>query len=358
MNITRWLHASLMCCVFFGAMAGAEDRIQPRIIGGQAAGIGEHEFFVVLLNKYTWGSGVADYHWNPFCGGSYLGNGLVVTAAHCVDNYTDNATLHLLVGNYSDDMEYEFCRNKDTGPYDCISSPNLIPIANYHYTGWVVYTGAEAQIINVPSSQITVHPYYRDYRHDVALIELTVTPSNPSLSLPATDFFTTLAEAGAANSVMVIGHGDTLSDADSSTFEASPQLMEVALTPRTDALCSDKFGAFDPYSMLCAGDPGEDSCQGDSGGPLFDPTTGTLLGIVSWGPYQCGHPIESYGVYTDVVHYKEWIQSRGTRGLNVLLEYSYQRDGITYRMGNEGAGSLGVPIMALSLLLFCLRRRR
>jgi trypsin len=48
---------------------------------------------------------------------------------------------------------------------------------------------------------------------------------------------------------------------------------------------------YDPATMMCAGQArgGADTCFGDSGGPVFldDPTGPLLLGVVSWGEYQC-----------------------------------------------------------------------
>jgi secreted trypsin-like serine protease len=49
-----------------------------------------------------------------------------------------------------------------------------------------------------------------------------------------------------------------------------------------------------------------DSCQGDSGGPLFYPPN-WVVGIVSWG-YSCGEP-EHPGVYARISAGIEWIHS-------------------------------------------------
>ena len=53
---------------------------------------------------------------------------------------------------------------------------------------------------------------------------------------------------------------------------------------------------------------GKDSCNIDSGGPLVtrDYRRGySLIGVVSFG-YGCAQP-DSYGVYTEVSYYLDWI---------------------------------------------------
>jgi hypothetical protein len=62
------------------------------------------------------------------------------------------------------------------------------------------------------------------------------------------------------------------------------------------------FLHFNLWFKICAGGvPGRDSCDGDSGGPLMityhdkssEKTTTIQVGIVSFGPRQCGGPCES-----------------------------------------------------------------
>uniref|UniRef100_A0A6J0UIB5 complement subcomponent C1r n=1 Tax=Pogona vitticeps TaxID=103695 RepID=A0A6J0UIB5_9SAUR len=73
----------------------------------------------------------------------------------------------------------------------------------------------------------------------------------------------------------------------------------------------DKQGLRFTLNMFCAGSPWEatDTCQGDSGGALTVRDPGTqrwvVTGIVSWG-IGCG---KSYGFYTKVINYLDWLKS-------------------------------------------------
>jgi secreted trypsin-like serine protease len=61
------------------------------------------------------------------------------------------------------------------------------------------------------------------------------------------------------------------------------------------------------FSMICAGAVGLDSCNGDSGGPLTH--LGVQVGVVSFGPVQCGNGMP--GVYARVAApvIRNWISS-------------------------------------------------
>jgi len=90
------------------------------------------------------------------------------------------------------------------------------------------------------------------------------------------------------------------------------KLQKVKLPPVTDQVCEAALGAgrINDDVMICAGpkEGGRDTCQGDSGGPLVtrDSRPGfSLIGIVSFGD-GCANP-DSYGVYTEVSYFLDWI---------------------------------------------------
>lgn len=325
--------------ISINAKASGAD-ISTRIIGGSVANINDYEYFVSLMNAYPEYSD--DYY--PFCGASYLGDGLIVTAAHCVydRDWEGKGSIYVTVGNQSSYMNHVYVND---GEYD-----------------YLEYSGDTHE---VTSTDVIIHPFYNEdnlytYAYDVAIIEIDENDSlltwpTTTLGLPATDVFSNLA----ANdySVTIIGHGTTeysynYIDQEYVSSVVSADLLEVDITARTDSVCSDANGSqFREYSMICAGDHGEDACQGDSGGPLIYQADNTLLGITSWG-YGCGLD-GYYGIYTNVYNMVDWIESRGTLGESQLNDV----DVVSSSSSNSSSGSLGFGILFASVGLLLCRKK-
>ena len=91
------------------------------------------------------------------------------------------------------------------------------------------------------------------------------------------------------------------------------KLLEVRLPSVSRNACVAAYGQSSVLdSQICAGYHAgkQDSCQGDSGGPLvaFDASGCPFqIGIVSWGE-GCARA-KSYGVYTRVSSYIDWINA-------------------------------------------------
>ncbi len=91
-------------------------------------------------------------------------------------------------------------------------------------------------------------------------------------------------------------------------------LREVQVPIVSNQTCIDTYGEeIITPNMLCAGyeEGGKDACLGDSGGPLMVPTADNswlLTAVVSFG-VGCAQP-DSYGVYTRVRPYLDWIESQ------------------------------------------------
>ncbi|XP_026558992.1 ovochymase-1 [Pseudonaja textilis] len=214
-----------------------------RIIGGRMSVPGGQPWQVSIKQSRS-----------HFCGGSLIGDDVVVTAAHCIIDFDLKVVKNLIV---------------TVGEFDLGSGDE------------------EEQ--NVPVSEIVVHPDFNRFGYmdsDIALLYLKhhvqygyeVQP----ICLPhKEDVF----EAGTL--CVVSGWGKT-----SEAGSLSRILQEVELPIIDSITCSELLKTLNlppgQRSMLCAGFPdgGRDACKGDSGGPLACRKASglwTLVGITSWG---------------------------------------------------------------------------
>ncbi|MDF4358581.1 trypsin-like serine protease, partial [Vibrio parahaemolyticus] len=126
------LSKSLLALAVLPMFASADDLsqtqnhiIQPKIVGGITAAPTEWKFYTQIVSRYSNRS---------YCGASYIGNGYVLTAAHCVEG----------------------------------DSPSQIAVK----IGGVVYNGTDGVRANV--SEIHMHPSYRraTLSYDIAVLKL------------------------------------------------------------------------------------------------------------------------------------------------------------------------------------------
>jgi hypothetical protein len=113
---------------------------------------------------------------------------------------------------------------------------------------------------------------------------------------------------------------------DGGGFSAgSRHLLHVGLPLVATNDCAARWpGSKVAEGQICAGfDTGgkrRDSCNGDSGGPLnvYDSRgCPTQVGLVSWGPEDCGLP-NGYGVYTRISYHADWLR-RNVPGLQASV---------------------------------------
>lgn len=111
---------------------------------------------------------------------------------------------------------------------------------------------------------------------------------------------------GDGDPLMAVGFGLT----EEGGGGMSDVLNDVQVDMASDDKCESQYGTdtFSPDLMLCAGveGGGKDTCQGDSGGPIMDDTTGTQVGVVSYG-IGCARA-SHFGVYARVSAVTEWIE--------------------------------------------------
>jgi secreted trypsin-like serine protease len=212
------------------------------------------------------------YH---ICGGLYLGDSYVLTAAHCV-----TSAMFVAAGSSS--------------------------LADMPQRTRVVYS--------IPHIDFN---YGIAFSSDIALLVLDEPLTIDPVVFAATDQFpdqtlATTAGWGVSDRVF-LDEEDSEYSADATNFL---QIAELKLysQERCELIHPNEpwhDSGLDPSTMICAlgsirGENNKvaDSCQGDSGGPLY--VDNRLVGLVSWGPIPCGE----YGqpaVYSRVIPFLDWL---------------------------------------------------
>lgn len=213
-----------------------------------------------------------------YCGGTYIGNSTILTAAHCIKAYTPT---RVRMGYF--------------GPNDPKNKTTLYEVES-----------------------VKIHPKYNEKttNNDIAYVILKTDPSSDGFKPLA--YYNRIGKNNSLTDVgtpcTVLGYGTTSSGGSISSILLKTDIFIM------DVNNSNYDKNEITSGMILAGDENdpndpndnEDSCQGDSGGPLIAwddfKKQWVLIGIVSWG-YGCamdGYP----GVYTNVMKYVKWIRNK------------------------------------------------
>ena len=236
---------------------------QTKIIGGHRANPEDNKWQVALVNSIT---GAVDPFGGLMCGGAIIAPSWVITAAHCL--YDEHLKLY---------------------------TPEAFFVL-FGTAKLIVGAGTPSRV-----SALFIHKNYNPKSpiqdSDIALLKLQ-TAADQTAAIPIID--AAQESTDLAEKMRVTGWGAT-NAAKLGTF--SEDLMEINVPLVSTEKCS--ASDFVTPRMLCADDSGgSDSCSADSGGPMTRERK--LIGIVSRS--SCGLP-HSYGIYTRVSAFSEWITS-------------------------------------------------
>jgi len=246
---------------------GKHNGALTRIVNGTETEPNEYPFYAALTKESNT---------IVFCGGSILTQNYILTAAHCVDYFTEDhlATHKVVVGSHD---------------FGSSNEPSRVTL------------DIQEVILHEDWNPSTVD-------NDIALLKVSPIPSfTDQISPVCLPFGIDYANLDNRNAI-VMGYGTT-------SFGGFPnrKLHDVSLKIEDRAQCKgydSDYAAKVTDNMLCTYESSKDACQGDSGGPLVYKTGGTFkqIGIVSWGMGCAGH--EKPGVYAYLVRYIPWIQNK------------------------------------------------
>lgn len=226
-----------------------------RIVGGWETDISYFPYQVSIQQLNT-----------HVCGGSVIGEDLILTAAHCLLRYDNPQYYSVRAGS------------------------------SYSFRDGVV----------IPAKAIRIHQNYKNNEHDIAVIKLAM-PLVYSEKIKAIPLWNESQVIEDNTQLWVSGWGSQASWYP----QVSPVLRYTSVNSSNLEKCRQAYTSVNNITenMLCAGatEGGRDSCQGDSGGPLVarHQNTTTLVGVVSFG-VGCGRA-EYPGVYTRVQNYHKWL---------------------------------------------------
>jgi len=216
-----------------------------RVVNGDDVESNRFPYFALTLGKKR-------------CGGLLIAPNIVMTAAHCEDNFVENQGVTLGIYTFNNKKHYETIKVKKKIP----------------------------------------HPRYKGaptHSNDFMIVVLQKSSSRIPVCMAS-------ADPNVGDGMTVIGYGTT-----EKGYTTKLQRADVQYIDNVECKAAHPTYAVTDSMMCAASSEGKDACGGDSGGPLLalgtDADTDVALGVVSWGD-ECG---EKPGVYGRISIVRDWI---------------------------------------------------
>ena len=274
------------------------------IVGGMDVNISLRPWQIDLRGV----SGSAGSH---FCGASIISDSWILTAQHCVEDYSADV---LVVAGITD---------LSAGGSGQIRNIDIVTLYPGYSAAWL---GADAAMLHVDPPLDLSGP-------DASAIAL-VDAADAAGGLTDPGVLSTITGWGA------LWYGGPSPD--------TLQTVDIPLISNADAQAAYPMETITPDQLGAGiiGVGGVDSCQGDSGGPLVVPDGMggyKLAGIVSWG-YDCADPAYP-GLYGRVSSFEPWIVER----MGATISVEFDSDTESHPSGTWQHRAITVPAGAMTL---------
>ena len=307
-KITPWLLALLCASPTMAATS-------TRVVSGQTSAANAWPYIMHIVDDRE--SSLMGRH---YCGGGYLGDGLAVTARHCV--FTDRIL----------------------GQKICIGNQHTLNRNNcYAITAYRKFDNNEALALT-GTSQIS---------GDIALLQLASVPAQmPMLPLPTTAQDSSIA---AGERLTALGYGST----SYASYQPSTWLQQLDITAASTEECTNAFGDSKgvlTQDSLCSQAAMFGSAPGDSGTPIMFWRNGSPIsaGLVSEGSNSNTRYVRYPLYYSWLAQVaSEWRQSSAasTSYYHLITDEATPTATLTLRNWNNATASLtATPDSASSLL--------
>ena len=284
-----WLAAGSLLTV---EAAVSRGYLPVRIVRGQAAtrSVSLWQAQLLRYRRQEVARGRFTFRESHSCGGAYLGDGFVLTAAHCIP--TDVGEMRVRLGSRR-----------------LIGGGETFPVRSV-----VVHTDGSSKSARVDLALLRLQATQAELDRLGGELQPIRLATDPRRRFSAKNALTATGW-GLVKGTLPGERGWRAADGSRNSYPDRLQQARLTQVDITTCTAIEQFSAYRPQDTLCLRGlvDGADTCLGDSGGPVtsMEGTERRLVGIVSTGvgcAYQ-GMP----GVYVNVAEHRGWIERARAR---------------------------------------------